>query len=154
MFVSFESDEHVFWFEPGDLLVPRFAEMHIDGSIKDDEDFHAVVSMPPVGFIGPVQPDGSSVDLRKIEGTPSSISSKRFYITYDPRHEAPPKRGFLTRESVPMGRERLWWTLRYDSVFGAKDREAMALGQGTARCIEVRGISDLNKLIGKGIEHV
>lgn len=55
--------------------------MHIDGSIKDDEDFDAVVPMPLVGFIGPVQPDGSAVDLRKIEGTPSSISSKRVYVT-------------------------------------------------------------------------
>ena len=52
-----------------------------------------------------------------------------------------------------LRRERLWWTLRYDSVFGAKDRDAMALGQATARCIEIRSAGDLNKLTGEGIEN-
>ncbi len=52
-----------------------------------------------------------------------------------------------------LRRERLWWTLRYDSVFGAKDRDAMVLGRDTARCIEIRSAGDLNRLIGEGIEN-
>ena len=52
-----------------------------------------------------------------------------------------------------LRRERLWWTLRYDSVFGAKDRDAMALGRDTAICIEIRSARDLNRLIDEGIEN-
>lgn len=50
-------------------------------------------------------------------------------------------------------RERLWWTLRYDRVFGDRDRDAISLGQGTAKCIEIRSARDLKQLIGNGIEH-
>ena len=52
-----------------------------------------------------------------------------------------------------LRRERLRWTLRYDKVFGAKDRDAMALRRDTARCIEIRSAGDLNRLIGEGIEN-
>lgn len=52
-----------------------------------------------------------------------------------------------------LRRELLWWTLRYDKVFGAKDLDAMGLGRGTARCIEICTVSDLNKLICDGIEN-
>ncbi|MDQ0316157.1 hypothetical protein [Amorphus orientalis] len=44
------------------------------------------------------------------------------------------------------------WTLRYDTVFGAKDRLALRNGKATATCIEVRSDQDMQRLLRVGVE--
>lgn len=46
----------------------------------------------------------------------------------------------------------LTWTLRYDKVFGAKDRLALQNGQATATCIDIRSSKELSLLLRVGIE--
>ena len=48
-------------------------------------------------------------------------------------------------------RELLWWTLRYDKMFGGKDREALSIGKATAKCIEIRSVREARQLIRNGI---
>ena len=48
--------------------------------------------------------------------------------------------------------ELLRWTLRYDNVFGPKDRLAIENGPVSATCIDIRSDEDLNRLISIGIE--
>lgn len=46
----------------------------------------------------------------------------------------------------------LAWTLRYDRVFGPKDRRALREGRCTATCVDIGSAKDLRRLSSKGIE--
>ena len=46
----------------------------------------------------------------------------------------------------------LRWTLRYDNLFGAKDRLALKNGRGTAICSEIRSDEELYRLLRVGLE--
>lgn len=56
----------------------------------------------------------------------------------------------LRRDGIRI--QLLRWTLRYDEVFGPKDRLALENGRGTATCIEIGSNADLHCLLRVGIE--
>jgi hypothetical protein len=46
----------------------------------------------------------------------------------------------------------LWWTVRYDTVFGLKDAAALRSGRATAECCEIESRRDLLQLLQRGAE--
>ncbi len=50
-----------------DVLLRALAVVHVDRAVEDHEDLGPVVDVPDVGLVGPVQPDGSAVDLCDVE---------------------------------------------------------------------------------------
>ncbi|KQN71578.1 hypothetical protein ASE94_11090 [Devosia sp. Leaf64] len=56
----------------------------------------------------------------------------------------------LRRDGIRI--QLLRWTLRYDEVFGPKDRLALESGQGSATCIEIGSNTELLRLLRGGIE--
>lgn len=111
--------------------------------------------MRPADDIDTLVRDWAIEDRWIIEGGNSRTYADRVRRAHAIILLAPPRwlRFYRVLRRDGLRRERLRWTLRYDSVFGAKDRDAMALGRDTARCIEIRSAGDLNRLIGEGIEN-
>jgi adenylate kinase family enzyme len=56
----------------------------------------------------------------------------------------------LRRDGIRI--QLLRWTLRYDEVFGPRDRLALESGLGTATCIEIGSNAELHRLLRVGIE--
>lgn len=56
----------------------------------------------------------------------------------------------LRRDGIRI--QLLRWTLRYDEVFGPKDRLALESGQVSATCIEIGSNTELLRLLRGGIE--
>lgn len=111
--------------------------------------------MRPADDIDTLVRDWAIEDRWIIEGGNSRTYADRARRAHAIIRLVPPRwlRFYRVLRRDGLRRERLRWTLRYDSVFGARDRDAMALGSATARCIEVRSAGDLNGLIGEGIEN-
>jgi len=57
-----------------DSLFAVISVVHVDGTIKDNEDLWPIVYVPDVGLIGPVQPDRCIVDLRNVQCAPRTLS--------------------------------------------------------------------------------
>lgn len=59
-----------------DMLLALLTVVHVHGSVQDDEDLGALVYVPDVGLVRPVQAHGGIVDLGDVEGAPRAISGE------------------------------------------------------------------------------
>ena len=50
--------------------------MHVNRAIKDDEHFGAVIHVPLIGRIGPMQPDGRVADAVDIQRLPRGLAGE------------------------------------------------------------------------------
>lgn len=83
MLVASLGNENVRGRQANDVLVAVEAIMHIDMAAQYDKRFGAIVFVPDVGLIGPVEPDGRTVDLDEVASTPGAIGSERGSILND-----------------------------------------------------------------------
>ncbi len=59
--------------ESFEVLAPVAAVVQVDRAGEDDEHLGAVVDMPEVRLVGPVQPDRCVVDVNEVEGSPRAF---------------------------------------------------------------------------------
>src|SRR5690606_18631076 len=59
--------------EAFDVFLAVAAVVHVDRAVEDGEDLGAVVDVPDVRLVGPVQPHGGGVDLGDGGGAPGEI---------------------------------------------------------------------------------
>lgn len=66
----------------------------------------------------------------------------------------PPRLLRMTRVFRRSGyrHELLWWTWRYDAVFGVKDRELVRLRPAKTRLIQIMSRGDLGRLLSEGVD--
>lgn len=74
VFITDVGSHHVTRLEPSHVLTGRIPVVHVDGPIEDGEGLRAVVDMPDVRSIRPVQADGHAVDGCNVGGRPCRVS--------------------------------------------------------------------------------
>lgn len=77
MFFADFRHENVRCFQADDFLDARFSVFHVDFAGEHREHLRAVVHVPIVGLVGPMQADGRAVDLRQVAGAPRTLRPER-----------------------------------------------------------------------------
>src|SRR3546814_12823127 len=57
--------------EPGRLLAPGLAPVHLDDAVEHHEQLVTVVDVPAIRQVGPVQPPAGTLDLEELACAPS-----------------------------------------------------------------------------------
>ncbi|HMO43697.1 MAG TPA: hypothetical protein PKB04_10345, partial [Phenylobacterium sp.] len=76
MLVSGLGDEKVAGAKTCDMFLSILAPMHIDLAVKDDERFSAVVDVPAIGFVGPMQAHAGALDFHQVPRPPGAVRSE------------------------------------------------------------------------------
>jgi len=71
--VAFLCDAHPAGGQPLDSLLALVEVVHVDRTPEDHEHLAAVVDMPVVRLIGPMQPDGHTINLGQVQRTPGIV---------------------------------------------------------------------------------
>jgi hypothetical protein len=87
MFVTYLSYEHICGTQNDDLFFPAGSVSHLYGAIEHDKNLGAIINVPMVRFISPVQSDRGPIDLREISRAPGLVCFKRANICDDLRHD-------------------------------------------------------------------
>lgn len=62
--------------ESFDMLFVLDEVVHVHGAVEDDEDLRAVVDVPRVGLVGPVEFRGRLVELAEVESASRAVGSE------------------------------------------------------------------------------
>ncbi len=60
-----------------DVLASGIAVVHVDGTVQDGENLGAVVGVPGVGLVGPVQPHADAPDRGDVDSVPGPLGGVR-----------------------------------------------------------------------------
>ena len=71
MFIARLGVENVTCFKVQNLFVASGPDMHIDTPVENGEDFRAIVDVPAVGLVGPVEPNGRVINSLDRQSIPS-----------------------------------------------------------------------------------
>ena len=70
-------EEDVTGLQHCDLLFAGFAVMHVDRAVEHHEHLLAIVHMPAIRLVGPMQARGNAAHVGNVERAPGMLSSKR-----------------------------------------------------------------------------
>lgn len=76
MLAADSGKEHISCFQAYGFLLSGFAVMHVDNAVENSKDFLAIVDMPFVGLIRPVQTGSDSAHVGNVERSPGSAGGK------------------------------------------------------------------------------
>jgi hypothetical protein len=76
MLISGLGDEKVAGAKTHDMYLSILPPMHIDLAIKDDKRFSAVVGMPTIWFVSPMQAHAGALDFHQVPRPPGAVRSE------------------------------------------------------------------------------
>lgn len=76
MLIAGLGDEQIAGTEPNDMFLSMFPPMHIDVAVQDDKRFSAIIDVPAIRLVGPMEAHAGTLDFHQVLSPPGTVRSE------------------------------------------------------------------------------